>query len=122
MSNRPTEEEQQVISELRDKHGEVACMLVFEHLVIVRRATTGDLERYHSKTAKVMAQSAQGGRSGQQMSFADAQRELALSSIVFPRELQEKQKLIDIQPGLVSRAANAAEELASAGIVELSGN
>jgi hypothetical protein len=122
VESRPTEEEKQIIAKLRDEHGDVACMLVLGSLVVVRRATAGDLERYHSKTAKVMAQSASARSGGAGPSFGDAQRELALSSIVLPRELEEKKKLIELQPGLVSRAANVAEELASAGIVELQGN
>jgi hypothetical protein len=122
VESRPTEEEKQIIAKLRDEHGDVACMLVLGSLVVVRRATAADLERYHSKTAKVMAQSASARGGGSGPSFGDAQRELALSSIVCPRELTEKQKLIELQPGLVSRAANAAEELASAGIVDIQGN
>lgn len=120
-SKQPTKEEQQIIEQMRANHGTVRPLRIIGQLVVVRMANPAELDRYNDAVGKFFVKSSN-RRQANDVSHSNARRTFALNCICWPEARSERSDLLDRRPGMYSRIAEIAEELAEDDCEDLEGN
>lgn len=113
-----TEQEQELIQKLHGEHGEVAVFPAGnEGLFIVKKPDQFAFQRLQDGRARALMPAAKNP-----VSLNSTEREYVLTCCVYPENKQERPKILDKYPAMVSTITGRLNEMAGDDIEELSGN